>query len=229
MGRLLWGRDELRWGLDKFLWGGSGVPTVVITTPDQLVDGGQTITLTAMADDPGGSITRIEWTGAGTFGAPDALTTAWTAPPESAGAVPLTLRIEVFDNDGNAAADTVTITVRGAAVVAPPGAGQGVSVFDPRIRSGWRDPELPIATPGIVATFTTTARLSGSTITIINDNDRVVGRACRRTTSLTRPRASTCASWSFAATASTSRSGGRRPTRIRRASRSTPRPWPTSA
>ena len=111
---------------------------------------------------------------AGAFDPDDALVTRWTAPEGGPVDRGYTLRVEVFDSLGHHGSATVVMTVRAAGEPVPVAEAAGASVFDPRVLDGWRDPELPIATPGVVLSFIVDAKLSGSTLTLIDNANRIV-------------------------------------------------------
>ena len=93
-------------------------PTVNITTSNQTVDAGETISLAATATDQGGgTIASYLWTGNGTFDNDDVEDPDWTAPSPNS-QTSYTLRLTATDDEGAEAFDTVIITVR-AILVAP--------------------------------------------------------------------------------------------------------------
>lgn len=169
MADLRWGTTLLRWGSEILRWGASPV-SVTITTPPQAVAGDAVLSLSATSTGP---VTRTEWTGSGLFHSPRTLNTDWTAPPAQVASVVYMLRVEVFDAQGNTGAASVAITVTGSASAIPPSAVTERSVWDIRAVDGWRDPELPIATPGLVAAGYTPP-LSGGTITFIDNSNRIL-------------------------------------------------------
>jgi outer membrane protein OmpA-like peptidoglycan-associated protein len=77
--------------------------------PPCTVEPGQTITLTARAQDPDGDTLAYRWTApAGTYSAPTGVTTQWTAP-QVEGPVPITIAVD--DGRGGTAAATSTAQV----------------------------------------------------------------------------------------------------------------------
>ena len=74
------------------------------------VEPGQTITLSAAVADPDGDTLTYRWTAPnGTFSAPNAATTQWTAPPNFEGSVPITVTVD--DGKGGTATSTSTVRV----------------------------------------------------------------------------------------------------------------------
>lgn len=77
--------------------------------PPCTVEPGQTITLTARAQDPDGDTLTYRWTApAGTFSTPTGATTQWTAP-QTEGSVPVTVTVD--DGKGGTTSSTVTVQV----------------------------------------------------------------------------------------------------------------------
>ena len=91
-------------------------PAVSISTQTMILDGGQTIELVGTANDPDGVIASTAWTGAGTFSAPTALTTNWTAPDSQATNRQYALTLTATDDDGSTNSAVVDMIVRAYAV-----------------------------------------------------------------------------------------------------------------
>ena len=91
-------------------------PAVSISTQTMILDGGQTIELVGAANDPDGVIASTAWTGAGTFSAPTALTTNWTAPDSQATNQQYALTLTATDDDGSTNSAVVDMIVRAYAV-----------------------------------------------------------------------------------------------------------------
>ena len=172
MAVLRWGNVDLLWGRTELTWGDADAPEVSITTQPRTVDGETVIDVVATTTVAGDF--NVEWTATGgRFSSRTTLQTQWTAPEAETRDERYTLRVEVFDSRGNAGSASVVMTVRGSADVGDI-TGFGVSVFDPRVRDGWRDPELPVATPGVALSFIVDANLSGGTLTLIDNRNRIV-------------------------------------------------------
>lgn len=88
-------------------------PSAAITTPEQTVEAGAQVNLTA--DTSGGGLTYA-WTGSGRFADSSAEDTAWTAPSPST-QTEFTLTLTVTDSSNRTAEDTVMITVEPVPVV----------------------------------------------------------------------------------------------------------------
>lgn len=86
-------------------------PSVTITTSDQTVDGGESVSLNARVSDPDGNRLTYSWTGLGSFTYANALNTTWKAPESQLATS--TYRVVLTVSDGSlSASDSVKFTVR---------------------------------------------------------------------------------------------------------------------
>ena len=116
----------------------NAAPTVTVTAASTTVAAGGTVALTATASDSDGRITSYSWgarpvsrsyysTTTGKFSTTSGAETVWTAPER---ADKYQLRVRVFDDDGDTAHATVTITVDDVEPVpALPAAGLALLAF----------------------------------------------------------------------------------------------------
>ena len=88
-------------------------PSVMITTPSQVVFGRTVVQLGSTASDPDGTIESRLWTATGGIFSNSAIENpTWTAPAATSVDQPFTLRLTVTDNRGATAFQEITITVR---------------------------------------------------------------------------------------------------------------------
>ena len=92
-------------------------PTVVIHTPSQAVDGGDSISLSATLSDADGTIALSIWSGLGIFDDDSAEDTDWTAPTAGSVDSDYVLTLTATDDDGATASASITITVNAAAAI----------------------------------------------------------------------------------------------------------------
>ena len=92
-----------------------------IFASQSIVNGGQTISLTASVDDPDGDVIAYAWTATGgTLADDDAEATSWTAPAATDASVAYVITLTITDDQGGTGTDTITITVRAIAVPRTP-------------------------------------------------------------------------------------------------------------
>ncbi len=85
-------------------------PSVSISTSPQSVDGGGTVSLSAIASDPEGDSLSYSWSGSGSFANSSSRNTTWTAPDGQSTSQTYTLTLTVSDGHLSQS-DTVDMTV----------------------------------------------------------------------------------------------------------------------
>ena len=97
-------------------------PTVTISTFNQIVAGGATVSIDATISDSDDSISDLEvmWTGSGTFNNDELVDVVWTAPATQNTDQDYTLTVTVTDPFGAQGSATITFTVEGTAVSTVP-------------------------------------------------------------------------------------------------------------
>ena len=97
---------------------GSNIPPVVNAGVDQSVTEGVSVTLSATASDPDGTIVSYQWVQTSgpsvTLSGSDTAQASFTAPQVTA-ATPLAFTITVTDNEGATATDSITVTTNDSA------------------------------------------------------------------------------------------------------------------
>ena len=97
-------------------------PTVTISTFNQIVAGGATVSIDATISDSDDSISDLEvmWTGSGTFNNDELVDVVWTAPATQNTDQDYTLTVTVTDPFNAQGSATITFTVEGTAVSTVP-------------------------------------------------------------------------------------------------------------
>ena len=139
-------------------------PTITLSSSSTSLTAGQSATLTAVATDADGAVSKVDFFSGFTLLASDA-TSPYSATFTPAAAGTYTVSARATDNDNSSTnSNTVTITVAAA-----PGGGGGTSPTLPRIVLGLANPTQPgtLLTPGSMVNLTTPTATAVSPNTVL--------------------------------------------------------------